>query len=409
MADVRIALQELKEESDLGKLGKVPIPQRGRRPSLAWTAGLLALLGAAAVAVWFYRSTIKVPEAALTVVPLTSYPGREFGPSFSPDGNQVAFSWNGEKQDNFDIYIKLIGPGRPLPLTHDPAGDFKPAWSPDGRSIAFLRQQPGERTAVLLIPALGGLERKLAEIHNSRRWPSGPAWSPDGGWLVISDRSSTEEPSGLFLLSIQTNEKCRLTLPPAKSVGDIGPAFSPDGRTLVFSRVLGAGASDLYLLSLSNDLKPIGEPRQNTFNNWSASSPVWTPDGGEIIFSSGRGGDSLWRIATSAASTPQQLASVGEGADEPAISRQGHRLVYTSSYSDSNIWRLQVPSLLNRKSLYHSPRCCISKAGPTMASRMVNILQIQETSTTRTSSCFHSTAEVATSRPKPRLLKGASR
>src|SRR5207344_326294 len=110
-----------------------------RRPNLAWTAGLLALLAAAAVAVWLYRSTTKVPEVPPTVVPLTSYPGSESQPSFSRDGNQVAFSWDGEKQDNFDIYIKLIGPDKPLRLTHDPASDSNPAWSPDGRSLVFVR------------------------------------------------------------------------------------------------------------------------------------------------------------------------------------------------------------------------------------------------------------------------------
>jgi Tol biopolymer transport system component len=348
--DVKLALWELKEESDSGKLGNVPLPQRGRRRSLAWTAGLLALLGAAAVAVWFYRSTTTVPEAPLTPVPLTSYPGSESGPSFSPDGNQVTFSWNGEKQDNFDIYIKLIGPDKPLRLTTHPASDSNPAWSPDGRSIAFLRELPGGKAAVVLIPALGGSERKLAEVHNQPNFGSfgltssfGLAWSLDGGWLVISDRSSAEEPSGLFLLSSQTGERRRLTSAPAKSVGDIGPAFSPDGRTLAFVRLVGAVASDLYLLTVSNDLKPIGEPTQITFNNWSVHNPVWTPDGREIIFPSNRGGSfSLWRTAASAAGKPQRLASVGEGTDELRISRQG-RLVYTRSRYDLNIWRLPVP------------------------------------------------------------------
>src|SRR5262249_42173075 len=215
--------------------------------------------GAGAVAVWFYRPTTKVPEAPLTAVPLTSYPGTESQPSFSPDGNQVAFSWDGEKQDNFDIYIKLIGPDKPLRLTHDPASDSNPAWSPDGRSIAFLHELPGEKAAVLLMPALGGSARKLGEVHNQPYFgASGLTWSLDGGWLVISDRSSTEEPLGLFLLSTsQTGEKRRLTSPPVKSVGDTDPALSPDGHTLAFVRLVGYGASDLYLLTLSNDLKPI--------------------------------------------------------------------------------------------------------------------------------------------------------
>jgi WD40-like Beta Propeller Repeat len=43
-----------------------------------------------------------------TAIPLTTYPGREQQPSFAPDGNSVAFSWNGETEDNWDIYVKLI-------------------------------------------------------------------------------------------------------------------------------------------------------------------------------------------------------------------------------------------------------------------------------------------------------------
>ncbi len=59
-----------------------------------------------------------------TVVPLTSYPGTEDMPSLSPDGSQVAFRWNGEAEDNFDIYVKLVGPGLPIRLTTDPAPDL---------------------------------------------------------------------------------------------------------------------------------------------------------------------------------------------------------------------------------------------------------------------------------------------
>ena len=81
-------------------------------------------------------------------------------PSFSPDSSQVAFSWDGDKQDNFDIYVKVIGPGAPLRLTTHASPDFSPAWSPDGRQIAFLRALPNGKAALLLIPALGGPERE---------------------------------------------------------------------------------------------------------------------------------------------------------------------------------------------------------------------------------------------------------
>ena len=125
MADVKIALQELKEEPDSGTLVQ-RLAKRVRRRRQIWTAVALVAPGCGGLAVWINRSTTKIPEAPLTAVPLTSYPGEERQPSFSPDGNQVAFSWNGEKQDNFDIYVKLIGSGTQLRLTTAPEADYLP-------------------------------------------------------------------------------------------------------------------------------------------------------------------------------------------------------------------------------------------------------------------------------------------
>jgi Tol biopolymer transport system component len=65
--------------------------------------------------------------------------GAELEPALSPDGEQVAFSWFGEKQDNRDIYLKLVGSSEVRRVTTDPALDVTPSWSPDGRQIAFVR------------------------------------------------------------------------------------------------------------------------------------------------------------------------------------------------------------------------------------------------------------------------------
>jgi DNA-binding winged helix-turn-helix (wHTH) protein len=82
----------------------------GRR--LLWGAVLLLAVLAAGVAIWVIRLTPKGPTP-LNANPLTSFVGSELQASFSPDGNQVAFSWDGERQDNFDIYVKLIGTSEP--------------------------------------------------------------------------------------------------------------------------------------------------------------------------------------------------------------------------------------------------------------------------------------------------------
>src|SRR5262245_7815727 len=111
-----------------------------RRHKLAVTAALLviaSLTGSIISMVWFYRSHSETPKQAFTAVPVTSYAGYEMQASFSPDGNQVAFTWDGGTQENIDIYVKPIGAGQPLRLTTHAAGDLSPAWSPDGRWIAF--------------------------------------------------------------------------------------------------------------------------------------------------------------------------------------------------------------------------------------------------------------------------------
>jgi hypothetical protein len=121
--------------------------------------------------------------------------------------NQVAFSWNGEKQDNYDVYVKLISSPTPLRLTKDPAEDVSPAFSPDGRSIGFVRVVK-DRATFITIPSLGGPERSVAEIPAVKACIDRPlfAWFPDGKWVVTN---------GLMLLSVETGETRSLNYPAA--------------------------------------------------------------------------------------------------------------------------------------------------------------------------------------------------
>src|SRR5262249_10284515 len=110
MADLKVALQELKEESDSGVLGTAAPSLKTPRTMTVFLLIFLAVVVSTVLGwLWFSRSRSTPEEVPLKAVPLTSYPGSESYPSFSPDGSQVAFSWDGEKQDNFDIYVKVIG------------------------------------------------------------------------------------------------------------------------------------------------------------------------------------------------------------------------------------------------------------------------------------------------------------
>jgi serine/threonine protein kinase len=341
MADLKVALEDVEQESGSGK----QVQQAPLRRRWAWVALLPVLLVAGFLAWQAWRA----PESTepLRAVPLTTLPGVARYPSFSPDGNYVAFTWNGEKQDNPDIYIQQIGAGSPFRRTTDPSNDYNSAWSPDGLWIAFLRRQSqAGKSELMLIPPLRGTERKLAEIRpqQSSLRPVSLAWCPDSNCLVVTDSPGEGKPDALFVISLETGAKRQLTHPLAPASGDINPAVSPDGTWLVFRRQLGAlYIGELYLLRLGSGLTDVGEPRRLTMAALDAEYPTWMPDSNEILFSA-RG--SLWRLAVSGESTPARLPFVGEDGLMPVISRpqpgRPSRLVYVRSFQDKNIWRVET-------------------------------------------------------------------
>jgi eukaryotic-like serine/threonine-protein kinase len=345
MKDVRIALEELREDSESERL--VPPSRATRHGPWRAVASVVLLLGLAAVAMALLSRDTGPPPTSL---PLTTYAGFEREPTFSPDGAQIAFVWDGEAQDNRDIYVQMIGSGRPLRLTTDPAADFSPAWSPDGRSIAFLRNLQGNRAAVMLVPSLGGPERRLAEVLEPEWWMGGPyvAWTPDGRWLAIVDQAEGSRAHGLYLLSVDTGERRVLTEPPSGTLSDSAPAFSPDGRMLAFART--HGTSDIFVLPLTTSFAPAGEPRRLTFAEVWAGSPTWLPgrrwpfgSGEDLVFGSAWGRPGLWRVSASGGPA-ERLPYGSEEGSHPSYSTSARRLAYTRSTSVTVLARVDIAS-----------------------------------------------------------------
>ena len=327
--DVAFALEALTGPSGT----EAVTPSRPRRRWLTWAALLAAATAAILVAVW-----IKGPRGSPAVgpiTPVTSDAAQEVDVALSPDGKQLAFTRVGVKWPP-DLYVKLIGGGEPLLITRHA---FTPAWSPDGREIAFIRHV--ERTdgqiedAVFAVPALGGPERQLATLGQVEH---GLSYSPDGKLLAMPSQEQPEDRPGIFLLSIETGEKRRLTRPPPGTlIGDYLPRFSPDGRTVAFVRTREEFASDVYLVTIGG-----GDPRRLTLGSTQVADLDWAPDGRSVVLIPGR----ALRIATStlfrvhvAGGEPQAL---GFGDDSVAltVSRQGNRLAYVRRESEPGIWRL---------------------------------------------------------------------
>jgi Tol biopolymer transport system component/DNA-binding winged helix-turn-helix (wHTH) protein len=285
------------------------------------------LLGLAA-----WRSRWNSAERPLEIVPLVALSGYEAAPSFSPDGNEVAFV---RGPDDSGIYTALIDGEKPLRLTSNPSDRF-PVWSSDGRQIAFARASE-EGQAIYVIPSLGGTERRVYSGPASF-FPWSLSWSPDGGALAFSESRPDRTHARISLLSLSDFSVRPLTFPSGQDI-DYAPAFSPDGSTLAFVRSVVTGdVSDLYSVPVKG-----GEPKRLTFSNRGiACQLAWTADGSEIVFCSDRGGvPTLWRVSASGG-TARAIEGVGAGACMPAVSRNGNRLAYRHLLKRDGIWRLSL-------------------------------------------------------------------
>ena len=324
-----------------GASGRELRPRRQRRwlfVSLAAAACAIC----AAILYWRSSSALSTARASLEVPakPLTAYLGEERTPALSPDGKQAAFSWNGERQDNSDIYVKFIDSATPMRLTTDPGSDDMPAWSPDGRKIAFVRTTglPRSKPAIYIVPALGGPERKLAELAPGECYRYGTlSWSPDGEWLAFADKSSDTDAFASYMVSVETGERRKLTSADHGQYGDAVPAFSPDGRALAFLRLQNYANGDIYVVPVAG-----GKPKRLTYDRAYVTGLSWISDGTELVFSSDRrGGAGIWRIRASGG-TPVPLLGIGLSGQPRGLSQKGKRLVFSGEIPDHNIWRVGV-------------------------------------------------------------------
>jgi Tol biopolymer transport system component len=290
----------------------------------------------------------------MRVVQLTAFRGLERSPAFSPDGTQIAFSWNGEREDNFDIYVRLIGSPEVRRLTTDPAPDGNPAWSPDGLQIAFVREgAPGSGGTIRVISPLGGADRRLSDIAVQGPTPwlpeSAPiAWSPDGQWVALSPEpapSAATGAEGIQLLRVSDGSTRVLThtTPPARHVA---PAFSPDGHRVAYASCtagakVGAPACDVYVEELGRDYVGAAPPRRLTNQGLAIQRLAWTRDGASLVYdSAGSGPFRLWRVPVDGRLAAERLEVAGIGSRKPAIAASPDRLAFERSLRAVGVYRL---------------------------------------------------------------------
>lgn len=334
---------------------------------LALAAVVLLVLAADLLYRMHSEAKRALDEALPPPVPLTSYPGFQWSPSFSPDGTRVAFTWEEAGKRLPGIYVKLIGPSDPVRIAESNERDFGPAWSPDGRWIAFLRMKDPFHCAVMLVPSLGGTARELVRVQldvtllDGWRSVSPPflAWSSDGKWLLAPEQPGIAAQAPvrrvrIVRVAVESGEKSAFDVSldadpnrgkanTALTSGEESLSVSPDGKKLAFIHEAENPSTDIYVMAISDEMTPASRARSLHFNKGSCFGIAWTTDGRSLIASSDRRGSvELWRVPIDGSVQPARIDISDEFPESPAVARTGERLAYTHFFNNSDIWRLDL-------------------------------------------------------------------
>jgi Tol biopolymer transport system component len=284
---------------------------------------------------------VSATAASSMPLPLTSFPGIEADPAWSPDGREIAFIWNGAAQDDFDIYVLRHGETQPRRLTTEPGPDVNPAWSPDGQWIAYDRPSTGPGFSSIHLVSASGRERRM--LLRRATPVGGAAWSRDSRSLILQMVRTSRRVADLWAVSIDSGVARRITRAPDDSIGDIEPALSPDGRTLAFCRKTAWRTAELYLLDVTPDLKPRGAPRRVTQLGF-VDRPVWTPDGSRLVFEASGNGAGLWQLELATGQVSPVLGP-SDTATQPALVKGptgDTALAFTNQLAEVAIWRYSL-------------------------------------------------------------------
>jgi serine/threonine protein kinase len=184
MSDLQVALDELREDFDSGRLAAPAAakPSSRRRPLMAAAAAIVVAAAILAAAAWASRKAPGAPVVERHLRQLTFDPGESSQPSLSPDAKLMAYQSDREQPGRFDIWVQQTSGGNAIRLTNGPGDHRRPMFSGDGSTIYF--ESTGPPQGIYQVPALGGDPRMVA---SSAR---GVSVSPDGRWLAYFDLST---------------------------------------------------------------------------------------------------------------------------------------------------------------------------------------------------------------------------
>ena len=199
--------------------------------------------------------------------------------AWSPDGRKILFATRSLADNDFnksgDIYVMDADGENMKNLTQSPERELSATWSPDGNQIAFSLPMGEGESSIFVVDANGHNQRRLTFAPG---WDLAPNWSPDGNQIVFS-RSMAEGGSSIFVMDANGHNQQRLS--PEPGISGL-PYWSPDGRKIAV-RSYRDGAGRIYTMGANGQNVKQFTHRPRKY----CTPPAWSPNGRRLAFGSG--------------------------------------------------------------------------------------------------------------------------
>ena len=348
IADLKVALEDLKDETDAIGVALASATRPARRWRSAVIAGVtIATIGAVSIGVWWQAARTQ-PGASLQpfLTRLTSDAGWTDYPAISLDGKFLAYASDRSGEGHLDIWVQHLPDGAPVRITHHTADDVEPSFSADGSRVAF--QSSREGGGIYVVPTLGGEERLLAPRGFS------PRFSPDGTWIAYG---VVEQGNGQIYVAPAAGGPA--TLLTAGFYRAQSPVWSPDGRSVLFwaqrqRSVAAEGNVDWYIAPVPGKGSPMRVDARRVLLGVGFQAvqglpfpDAWVGDGNRILFHGSVGDSSnMWQVEISPEhrriSGLPQRATFGTTDEAAASVTADGRMVFISRMIGADIWSLPV-------------------------------------------------------------------
>jgi len=228
---------------------------------------------------------INIDQTGLT--PLTNMDEGACQPTWSPDGSQIVYIspclGRGEFFDNTynnsSLYIMNADGSDQRTLTTIPGSNYDPDWSPDGKRIVFTSLRDGNKDIYVLTLETGAIER-LTTVEGDVQENSQPSWSPFGNLIVYTVKRFNTYQVWVMSDTGQGNVQIARS---GQDFWDFLPIWAPDGETILFSQRNAGIASRPWLLSIRYEDRESKDPTRLDLPR-PIEDVEFSPDGAWLAF-----------------------------------------------------------------------------------------------------------------------------